>query len=534
MPGEPVKSPASLLPRRAVAALTVSMSLALALAGGAQAQAEATAAAGPALPHTAAQWRQAAIDDIEEAVRLTRDNHPGVKDPANPQFPAKLDDARRAGLLLAGQVVDAAGYSAAILRFNVKLGDGHAGAYPNLDAKVLPPERWPGFVAVWRGQGLYVFASEAGGPAAGAGVMACDGKPIKQLITDNLFAFNGRIDEPGHWWARGRRTFIDAGNPFVSLPKRCRFALNGKAFEQDLVWRAKDAQAETWLEASYNGPTLPVGLSEPRLGLLWAAMPTFQPDDRQRDAYRTMFKDIETGRRRFLDADAVVIDLRDNQGGSSFWSRDFAYALWGKGRVKRRMDARSARTEVWWRASRDNTAYVGRLIDELGAQNQASAVAWAKGAYAGMQAALARGDAFYVEKDDDAPAASATTATAAAAADPKADLATDPPAFTKPVYVIVPGQCASACLDALDVFTAFPNTILIGAPSSADSTYMDVRFQKVKSGLATVIIPNKVYVNRARGNGDVYLPAIYVTDPAWSVEVFRRVVEGDLAKRKRE
>jgi hypothetical protein len=226
-----------------------------------------------------------------------------------------------------------------------------------------------------------------------------------------------------------------------------------------------------------------------------------------------------------LDADAVVIDLRDNQGGSSFWSRDFAAALWGKGRVERRMDARSAATEVWWRASKDNTAYVGSMADELAAQHQASAVDWARRAHAGMQAALARGDAFYVEKDAHAPIA--------AAADPKADLPTDPPAFTKPVYVIVPGQCASACLDALDVFTAFSNTILIGAPSSADSTYMDVRFQKVKSGLATVIIPNKVYVHRARGNGEVYLPAIYVTDPAWSVAVFRRVVEAHLALRKR-
>ena len=518
-----MKIPAS-LPRRVVAALSVSM--ALALAGGAQAQ--ATVAAAPVLPQTAAQWRQAAIDDIEEAARLTRDNHPGVKDPANPQFLARLDEARRAGLLLAGQVVDAAGYIAAIMRFNVKLGDGHAGAYPNLDDKALPPERWPGFVAVWRGQGLYVFASEAGGPAAGAEVTACDGKPIKQVITDNLFAFNGRIDEPGHWWARGRRTFVDAGNPFVSLPRRCRFTLQGKTFEQDLVWRAKDAQADTWLKESYNGPTLPVGLSEPRAGLFWVAMPTFQPDDRQRDAYRAMVKEVEARRQGFLDADAVVVDLRDNQGGSSFWSRDFAAALWGGDRVKRRMAARGAKTEVWWRASKDNTAYVGHLVDELGAQNQVAAVKWAKGAYAGMRAALARGDAFYVEKDDDA-----LPAMAGAGADPKADLPTDPPAFTKPVYVIVPGQCASACLDALDVFTAFSNTILIGAPSSADSTYMDVRFQKVKSGLATVIIPNKVYVHRARGNGEVYLPAIYVTDPAWSVDVFRKVVEADLAKRKR-
>jgi hypothetical protein len=497
--------------------------LVLALAGAVQAQTVA-AASGPALPQNAAQWRQAAIQDIEEATRLTRDNHPGAVDPANPAFLVKLDEARRAGLQLADKVSSAAGYSAALQRFNVKLGDGHAGMVPDIDSTLLPPERWPGFVAVWRGQGLYVFASVAGGPPAGAEVTACDGKPIRQVITDNLFAFNGRIDEPGHWWARGRRVFMDSGNPFIKLPARCRFTLQGKPFEQDLVWRANDDQGRRWQEEGYNGPTLPVGLSEPRRGLLWAALPTFQPDDRQRDAYRAMFRDIDTQRRRYLEADAVVIDLRANQGGSSLWSRDFASALWGRGRVERRMAVRSAKTRVWWRASKDNTAYLAQLADQLGQQKQEDAATWARRIHAGMQAALARGEAFYVEQDNPSPPA--------AAGDPDRDLAGDPPPFNKPVYVIVPGQCASACLDALDVFTRFANTTLIGAPSSADSTYMEVRYQKTGSGLATVIIPNKVYVNRARGNGEVYLPAIEVRDPVWSVETFLKVVEADLAKRR--
>ena len=510
---------AFLTPRLRAAALM----LPLALAGAVQAQ-TAAAASGPALPQNAMQWRQAAIQDIEEATRLTRDNHPGAVDPANPAFLSRLDDARRAGLQLAAQVSSVAGYAAALERFNVKLGDGHAGMVPDVDDKLLPPDRWPGFVAVWRGQGLYVFASVAGGPPAGAEVTSCDGKPIRQVITDNLFAFNGRIDEPGHWWARGRRVFMDSGNPFIKLPARCRFALHGKSFEQDLTWRPKDDQGRRWQEEGYNGPTLPVGVSEPRRGLLWAALPTFQPDDRQREAYRAMFKDIETQRRRYLEADAIVIDLRANQGGSSLWSRDFASALWGKGRVERRMAVRSAKTQVWWRASKDNTAYLAQLADQLGQQKQEDAATWARRIHAGMQAALARGEAFYVEQDNPSPPA--------AAGDPDRDLAGDPPPFSRPVYVIVPGQCASACLDALDVFTRFANTTLIGAPSSADSTYMEVRYQKTGSGLATVIIPNKVYVNRARGNGEVYLPAIEVRDPVWSVETFLKVVEADLAKKR--
>jgi hypothetical protein len=51
------------------------------------------------------------------------------------------------------------------------------------------------------------------------------------------------------------------------------------------------------------------------------------------------------------------------------------------------------------------------------------------------------------------------------------------------------------------------------------------------SGLSSVVIPNKMYVNRVRGNGQFYLPAIYVNDLDWSVETFRKVVEQDLARR---
>jgi hypothetical protein len=472
------------------------------------------------VPQTPEAWRQAAVQDIEEAVRITLANHPGAHDPANPRFRANVENARQQGLALAARVDSAAGYRAALQRFNVTIGDGHAGLAADLDAATLPVVRWPGFVTAWRGTGLYVVAAEEGGPPAGARVESCDGKPMEDLIRQNVFAFDGHVNEPGHWWSRARKVFVDYGNPFVAVPRHCRFTVGGKTVEQDLAWQPKSERMDRSLEESYNGQTLDVGLTEPRKGLFWAAMPTFEPDDKQRDAYRAMVRAVETGRQRFLDADAVVIDLRQNQGGSSVWSRIFAEALWGKDRVQRRLAARSARTEVWWRASQGNADYLASLVEQFTREGQVESVEWAKEKSAGLHAALASGETWYVEKDG-------TPGTS------DADLPTDPPPFTRPVYVIVPGQCASACLDALDTFTRFPNTKLIGAPSSSDSTYMNVRKQKVASGLASVTIPNKMYVNRPRANGQGYLPAIYVNDPVWSVDVFRKVVEDDLARQRR-
>jgi hypothetical protein len=94
--------------------------------------------------------------------------------------------------------------------------------------------------------------------------------------------------------------------------------------------------------------------------------------------------------------------------------------------------------------------------------------------------------------------------------------------------VIVPGNCASACLDAVDVFKMFPNTKLVGAPSSAESTYMEVRSQPLPGGLARVVVPVKLYVNRPRGNGEFYKPDIAVTTVGWRTADFQAAIERDL------
>ncbi len=95
----------------------------------------------------------------------------------------------------------------------------------------------------------------------------------------------------------------------------------------------------------------------------------------------------------------------------------------------------------------------------------------------------------------------------------------------------MPGNCASACLDAVDYFKLFPNTTIVGAPSSADSTYMEVRHEALPGGLAHVIVPTKLYVNRPRGNGEFYRPDIPVSALQWSTELFLDVVERDLARK---
>ncbi len=280
------------------------------LAGLAALSTGARAAPAPELPSSPAAWRAAARADIESAVQVTRDNHPGAHDPHNPDFLHKLDEARRHGLALAAQVNNAAGYVAAIEGFNTRIGDGHAGLAVRIDKSALPRPRWPGFVTVWRGDGLYVHNALAGQPAVGSKLVACDGKAPEQAIWENVFGFQGRLAEAGQWWALARDLFIDTHNPFVQRPQRCSFASGGKVREHLLAWRDIDAQAERWLAESSHGETRPIGMTEPRKNLYWVSMPSFHPDEAERATYRSINHEIAQHRARYLGAEAIVVDLR--------------------------------------------------------------------------------------------------------------------------------------------------------------------------------------------------------------------------------
>ena len=476
------------------------------------------AAALVAVPLAAAaetpDWAALATGDIEALYAETRANHPGMHDPANPAFPALLEQARSEALAYAAMATTAGGFEASIQRFKAVLNDGHAGAYATLPDEHSPPIRWPGFVAAWRGDAMFVYKSAEGGPPAGSLIESCDGTPIADLVRTNVFGWMDGGQVPGAWWSLARRVFVDDGNPFVRLPQTCRFVTEGTAEDRPLSWSPIPDYYQEWRNGSINGDLLPIGMEERAPGIHWIAMPDFQPDEAGAAAYQALFSQLADKREALAGARAVVLDLRFNNGGSSLWSRRVAEGLWGEDAVGARAAKRFEKTAVWWRPTPGNLAEVRGFVDLLTQQGDAEMAAMVGQFVPLFEAAIARGDTWLVEPDFPSPA--------------KPDAA---PLLTAPVYVIVPGQCASACLDAIDVFKLFGNTRLIGAPSSADSTYMEVRNPPLPSGMARGIIPMKMYVDRPRANGQHYAPDIEMRDFDWSTANFLKRIEADLAGR---
>ncbi len=464
----------------------------------------------------APDWRALATGDIEAAYVETRDNHPGMLDPKNLAFPKLLEIARIEALKLANRATNSAGFEASLSRFKAVLNDGHAGAYASLPDTMSPTIKWPGFVAAWRGNAMYVFKSVSGGPPEGAQIISCDKLPVENLVERNYFRFANGREISGEWWSSARRLFVDDGNPFVTLPRTCLFRFKGKVQRRALSWKPVPEYYRAWRNGSANGDLLPIGMEERAPGIFWYALPDFQPDEAGTAAYKKIYAQTAAIRGKLLGARAIVLDLRFNQGGSSNWSKMLAKQLWGEARVDRSLKAYFAKTQTWWRPTSGNLAAVKEFVPLLEQQGDPESAAMVKMFIPIFQAAVTRGDNYLVEPS--MPESENTS---------KSE---EPTELKTPVYVIVPGQCASACLDAIDYFKRFPNTKLIGAPSSADSTYMEVRNPKLPSNMAYAIIPMKMYVDRPRGQGVFYQPDIEMRDFDWSTANFLKRIEADLVK----
>ena len=464
---------------------------------------------------TGRDWFEAARTDVLAAYREYVENHPGVYDLANPGFLRQLGEARSAGLEAAQKATDQSGYALALASFSSVLSDGHAQAYAV--ASPTPsdaPRYWPGFVALWRGEHLLASTPDRRSSLHGSRITSCDGMPIEDFLKDRLRTRNFRPNERGQWWVRPSQLFYSIGEVTGTQPRECTFlSKDGRELTQTLDWTIANAGQRDFYGDSVFPSSEPTVISEPRDGIFVIGLGDFDPDDELRAQYAALYSALESRRNELLKAKAVVLDLRGNSGGSSEWSRKLASILWGESALK----AQSPKSEaIDWRVSPDTIAYLDDAEIEFRKNGEVEVADWLSKATKDMKAARDTGQPLWRETEQgvgDEPVGGAT---------PSTD-------FKAPVYVINWGLCASACLDANDFFTRFDNTKLIGAPTSADSTYMEVRSVPLPAGPGRLVIPSKTYVGRVRAWGQIYEPDIELDQLDWSTGAFLDRIETDLA-----
>lgn len=441
-------------------------------------------------------WSATLAADVEAMAQALEDTHPGMYDPRNPGFRPQAEAMLAQARMRAQDTTDAGGWWWALRGLVAGFDDGHVqiGLVPSGGM----PSRWPGFLTVYRGEDQVVASRDAAdetAPPLGARLIACDGVSADALAEQRVGAFRGR------WFLEAQRVqlgdwvFMNATNPWIAEMSACSWDVDGVTRTSPLTWRAiPAADLAARRSALAAGAPGDFGLKRLEDGGYWLSMPSFNGDP-DSDAYRALTDLLaEAGNRQddLRTAPYLVLDVRGNGGGSSRWSYDLARILWGEAWLAARPMA--AIESVDWRASEGNIAMIQGFRDQLAAaEGDPSVIAWADEAIAGMRTALAAGEPLW--RDMAAPAGSVGAAPAPASGRlPRG-----------PVYVLTDASCASACLDAVDLWKTL-DAVQVGRETSADTLYMELRQIDLPSGLARVWLPMKVYRGRARGNNEPQRP----------------------------
>lgn len=463
----------------------------------------------PAEPSTPEAWRMAAITDLDAAQRLLREHTPIPFDTEDPSYPTWLEQGHALARAQAEQVGDRIGYVYALSRYLNGFRDPHV----QLKAlPALPSPRWPGFVATMREDGAEVTMREESDPDApptGARILACEGKSLRALADERVFPYtlNARL-------ALDRRRvitrlFIDRGNPLAPPPIRCRIAVAGEEREIALRWRALPEPAEAFsqaYQAASIGPAATFGVGEPAPGIFWIGVPTFDSNSENAARLQTLIEQARARAATMRKAHAIVIDIRGNGGGNSAWADRLAKVIFGDATVRAARRRHQQPLEEW-RASAGNIDYWRKwretvAVPQFGENSEMAA--YARKVVEGMQRAIERGEAIWRDGPARVGRGGGLTTRRPQGRSP----------FPARVYVLSNGACASSCLDFADTVLQIPGVRLIGAGTSGDGAYVEIRDEVLPSGLATITLPQKAQRGADRGPFEAYAPDL-AYDGAW-------------------
>lgn len=440
-------------------------------------------------------WKSTLREDAQALHDNVEQNHPGSVNVLDPDFSNRNADGLHTALNRAEEVSDYPGYLWAMRAYVAAFDDGHifirtSDAAPDLLVK------WPGFFTGYDDAGRQIVRTKANDfpVALGAELIECDGTPAATWMADNVGAFRGRWDLLGQRMIHGGRLFMDVGNPYVSRPTQCTFSFDGTRMTANLNWR----QISDEDLAEHFGATAPrfnaaIGSSTFGSGTRWFSLSDFdgEPDSEVFESLTTLIAEMRRDGDAIRSAPRVVLDLRGNGGGSSNWSKQIAEIIWGNARLAS-LEGGSGYVE--WRASPDNIATMEEYRQLYASSAEASQEMrqWLDIAVTGMTSVLAAGEPLWREPSVEEPSSSDNTN----------DSDVIPPSQ---VYILTDWTCASACLDAVDLWRAL-GAIQVGQETSADTLYMDVREAILPSGLSTIGMPMKVYRDRARGSNEPWSP----------------------------
>ena len=459
-------------------------------------------------PDGSPQWGQILAEDAQAFHDIVLENHPGAVDPANAGFNLKLDAGLELALTRARTATTRGAYVYALLQYVSSFDDGHLQFKNDFFPPPTKVREWPGFLTRDIGGREVVFVREgAADPPLGSTLVECDGHSPKWLLDNRVIRYNI------HWALEGPRQqissnlFYQADNPYSLQPTTCIFKARNQRKTYHLDWHPIPAKAR-WSELLapiYSRTNAGISLHQLGDGY-WIDAGSFDSDNKgDVDLLNRLVHLVKDQAPLLRSSRFIVLDLRGNVGGNSYWSDAIAKAIWGDAYVAAREEQN---IHIDYRVSAGNIARIKELVAREQDTGDDAEVAQKRKLEAAMTAAAEAGEQLYRFQDE------------TVISQPFADS----PVSAK-AYVITDNLCASSCLDAVDLWKAL-GAKQVGRPTSADTYYMDVRRFDLPSGLGWGVLPMKVYRGRHRRSNVPQIPDfLYKSDLSDTAALERFILE---------
>jgi hypothetical protein len=438
---------------------------------------------------SASFFRRAAVEDVEAAWRLLRDNHPGAAaELGDTDFLRNLQIAVTTARDRAKRVSTLEGYLAVMTGFDSNFGDRHVRAVPMFN--ISRPD-WVGLIMGLRGT-EWMVVDEDPWPdrpsLLGAHLLSCDNRTATAIAKERLGGFRGTWDIVAQRGLAAPWLLIDEHNPFVEQLRQCTFGTGTGEVTIPMTWTpiARDAIISRIQKAGGSGAA-GYGLRRAGNGW-WIAIQEFTGNA------PAVVASAQEQASELVSAPFVVLDVRGNGGGSSAIGDDLAAILYGSA-ARQLSDSDDACPEAW-RASPGNIARLESYPALLGSRLSTEANLRIRTDIEAMRKAIAAGRVFSRPVDcgrpTHAPRVSATNG-------PR-------------IFVLTDRVCFSSCLIVVNHFLKLGAT-QIGEETNADTRYQENRREILPSGLAmfgvqTAVSPGEPqrvgpFVPRYVFNGDL-------------------------------
>jgi hypothetical protein len=455
------------------------------------------AGAGRSADKTPDEWQALARADLDATRAAIVAAHPGYIDDQNPKFRAWTEQGYREALALVPRVASYDGMLAAVRWYVSGFRDGHF-IYSDDKRDNTYRVRTNGWVLDRAGD-AYVVAGhnpewQGPLPALDAKLLGCDGRAPQTLVDEDAAPYVERRGLPD---LQGVLAGVLAYPPLPGMGyTTCEFEqADGKRLTFPVSYQTVSAGS------IFKTRARPPRRVERRNaytfedGVLWIRAQNFMLAPPQVKELDAMLKEIAA----LQGVRTIVFDARGNGGGDSSVGNQILVAATGGLDFEREGLDRLPKTYPQWRVSdvalEAMDRYVGIMTQRYGADSErARDMARLREQF---RAAKQAGRPWV-----DQPGGPRITRAEVAQRHGRMKR------FDGTVAVIADATCASACLDFVDQVRLLPNSIQLGQTTSSDTVYLESAGRVVLPSGNHLVMPLKVWRNRARGDGEPLVPDV--------------------------